>query len=77
MGNTMKSALLLVLFVIAIGLPESAMGCTSSYDCRETGCPCINGQCTCPFSSEDISSKAPPAPSQPTSHRKVQDPCLP
>ncbi|KNA22952.1 hypothetical protein SOVF_029170 [Spinacia oleracea] len=62
MGKTVKSALLVFLFVIAIGLPiaYSAMDiqCSSQYDCRLTGCPCSNGRCTC----SEINSKAPPKP---------------
>ncbi|KMT07116.1 hypothetical protein BVRB_6g154440 [Beta vulgaris subsp. vulgaris] len=79
MGNTIKSALLVFFFVIAIGLSDSNAGlrCSSTYDCREIGCPCMNGLCTCSYPPADIYSNAPTALPRSSGRQKVQESRLP
>ncbi|KMT07118.1 hypothetical protein BVRB_6g154460 [Beta vulgaris subsp. vulgaris] len=61
MGKALKLVLLVILFTIAFGsalLREAGTEakplykCTSPYDCRLTGCPCVNGKCQCQETSE-------------------------
>ncbi|KAL9226240.1 hypothetical protein vseg_002074 [Gypsophila vaccaria] len=47
MGKAIRATLFTILLIMAIGLEYSAVAqrCSSTYDCRLTQCPCINGFC--------------------------------
>ncbi|KAK9750815.1 hypothetical protein RND81_02G223900 [Saponaria officinalis] len=48
MGTAINATLLTFLLVMAIGSSQYsavAQQCSSTYDCRLTQCPCIDGHC--------------------------------
>ncbi|KAH9606831.1 hypothetical protein KSS87_020239 [Heliosperma pusillum] len=50
MGKPLKPiifAILIVMTVTGLAFRAEAQRCSSTYDCRVTQCPCINGHCHC------------------------------